>query len=180
MFSRIGSIPRHLYVYVDSQYTHQDPCGFVPTVWFGLVSIPGRVWGINIMLESGAIYRNVPPHAIAFNSNPESVKWTEKDSQLWDCYGDQWSAHQYTYLRELKCSAIIGDKHYPGEYLFTVAPINDGFSEAPEQNKEFMFIKLNNGRLTVQPTNKVLIKDLSFTTGKPPKLRLQTEVWSCE
>jgi hypothetical protein len=68
-----------------------------------------------------------------------------------------------------------------GDYLFTVAPLNDGFSESPDQAKEFCFIRLDNGRLTIQPTNRVVFEDRSFTTGEPvPKLKLQTETWSCE
>ena len=40
----IGSLPKHQYVWVDSRFTHKDPVGFVPAVWFGLVSHPGRTW----------------------------------------------------------------------------------------------------------------------------------------
>jgi hypothetical protein len=43
-----------------------------------------------------------------------------------------------------------------------------------------MFIELENGRLTVQPTNKVVFEERSFTAGTTPKLKLQTETWSCE
>jgi hypothetical protein len=60
--------------------------------------------------------------------------------------------------------------------------MNDGFSDAPEQTKEFSFIELDNGRLTIQPTNRFLIIDPSFTDREPviPKLKLQTETYSCE
>ena len=178
MNSRIGSLPKHLYVLVDSRFTHEEPCGFVPGVWFGLVSIPGRVWGLNIMLECGAVYRNLPPHAIAFSA--DAPDWGVNDAQLWDCYGTDWSAHEYTYLRGLRCQAIIKNKTFQGEYRFTIAPMNDGFSDSPEQNKEFMFIQLENDRLTIQPTNKVVFEDRSFTDGPVPRLKLQEQYWSCE
>lgn len=42
-FSLVGELPRHLYVYVDTEHTHQEPRGFIPAVWFGLVSYPGRM-----------------------------------------------------------------------------------------------------------------------------------------
>jgi len=70
-----------------------------------------------------------------------------------------------------------------GEYLFTAAPINDGYSAYPEQAKEFKFIKLTNGRLTVQPTNRVAFEDLSFTgtiSELPKGLARQSTVWTCE
>ena len=180
MNTQIGSIPKHRYVWVDSAFTHEEPCGFVPAVWFGLVAIPGRMWGCNVMFESGAVYRSVPPHAIAFCENP--VSWSEIQAELWDCYGYDWSATEYTYLKGLECRCLIGGESHPGRYLFTVAPIGDGFSEAPEQSKEFMFIELFSGRLTIQPTNRVLFIDRSFTAefAEVPRLRLQTEIYSCE
>jgi hypothetical protein len=82
----IGNIPNHQYIFVDSAFTHEKPIGFIPAVWFGIVSFPGRVWGLNVMLESGAIYRNLPPHAIAFDDKT-GVNWTPNEAQRWSCYG---------------------------------------------------------------------------------------------
>ena len=180
MNHKIGDIPKHLYIQVDSEFTHEKPCGFVPAVWFGLVSEPGRMWGLNVMFEWGGIYREVPPHAIAFSEFCDP-RWDEDDAQLWDCYGTGWWAHEYTYLRGLRCRAKVKNLILPGEYLFTVAPIGDAFSNAPEQSKEFMFIRLDNNRLTVQPTNRVVFEDRSFTEDMEiPRLKLADRVWSCE
>lgn len=181
MYSKIGSLPKHRYVWVDTRFTHEEPCGFVRVNWFGLVAHPGRVWGCNVMFEFGGVYREIPPHALAFRPDPQP-DWSVSQAQLWDCYGEGWTAHEYTALRGLRCSAKIGGELYPGDYLFTVAPIGDGFSEAPEQSKEFKFIALDNGRLTIQPTNRVLFEDRSFTdfSGPVPRLKLQTDVFSCE
>jgi hypothetical protein len=76
------------------------------------------------------------------------------------------------------CDGLI----YYGDYLFTAAPFDDGFSDDPEQNKEFLFIELDNGRVTVQPTNKVMILDDSFhkNTDWPTGLKVSKEVYSCE
>jgi hypothetical protein len=67
-----------------------------------------------------------------------------------------------------------------GEYLFSTAHLHDGWSDAPEQDKEFIFVKLNNGRLTIQPTNRVRFIDRSFTTEALPRLKVQETVYSCE
>lgn len=70
-----------------------------------------------------------------------------------------------------------------GHYLFTVAPINDGFSNQPEQNKELFFIQLDNGRLTVQPTNCFKFEDVSFTDkfkhslDLPKGLKAQNQIY---
>jgi hypothetical protein len=138
------------------------------------------MWGCTIMLESGAVYRAVAPHAIAFKENPEP-DWIEPYSQRWDCYGTEFSTIEYTYLRGLRVDTRCKDNYRTGEYMFTAVPIDDGFSRHPEQAKEFMFIKLDNGRLTIQPTDKVLFVDGSFTNAEwPTNLRTTDKVYKCE
>lgn len=177
----IASLPFHKYVWVDSSFIRTGGSGFEPAVWFGLVSQYGRAWGLNVMLECGAVYRSLPPHAIAFHAAISSKSpglWTIKDAQMWDCYADKFQLHEYAYLREMR----VKTKHHNGIYLFTAAFIDDGFTRTPEQGKEFSFIELDNGRLTIQPTNRTLFEDKSFTVdgGAPTDLLTQTQVWSCE
>lgn len=183
MHTLIGSLPKHQYVWVDSSFTHRAAIGFVPAVWFGLVSHPGRMWGCNVMLESGGVYRSLPLHALAHNRYPTDP-WKPIDAQRWDCYGYQWSATEYTYLKSLRCAVRCGcDYSMIGEYLFTVAPLGDGFSEVPEQAKEFMFLKLINGRFTVQPTDQIVFEDRSFTPiapDFPTGLKRADKIYSCE
>jgi hypothetical protein len=177
----IASLPIHKYVWVDSSFIRKNGEGFEPAVWFGLVSQYGRAWGLNVMLECGAVYRSLPPNAIAFHAAISSKSpglWTIKDAQLWDCYADTFMLHEYSYLKEM----TVRTKDHSGTYLFTAAFTDDGFTRAPEQQKEFSFIELDNGRLTIQPTNRTLFEDRSFTvdSGAPKDLVTQTEVWSCE
>lgn len=184
MNTLIGSLPKHQYVWVDTNFTHTTPRGFMPAVWFGLVSHPGRMWGCNVMFENGAIYRNVPLHGIAHMESPyRKEHWDERNSQEWNCYGYGWSATEYSYLRGYRCKVRCGEESLMGTYLFTVAPVGDGFSDTPEQSKEFTFVKLDFGRYTVQPTDRIMFEDKSFTTHKwewPSGFKRQTETYSCE
>ena len=78
---------------------------------------------------------------------------------------------------------MAGTKEETGSYLFTVAPVADAFSAYPEQAKEFVFIKLDNGRLTIQPTNNVVFRELSFTSKDlefPKGIKRQTEIYTAE
>jgi hypothetical protein len=186
MNSVIGSLPQHLYIWVDTTFTHKKSIGFIKAVWFGLVSIPGRMWGCNIMFENGAVYRNVPPHAISFSEFPIENKWENEQAQMWDCYGEDFSVLKYKYLSDLECGVIVNKEvKYIGKYLFTVIPYGDGFSNSPDQAKEFTFIELENNRLTIQPTNYILFREISFTDNidkftVPLDLKKQTEIYYCE
>ena len=181
MHSFTGPIPRHRYIWIDSAFTHREPIGFIPAVWFALASWPGRAWGCTVVLENGACYRNLPPHALAFAPDPDP-EWTIEDAQRWDCYGWQWAANAYPYLDSQRVIARHrGTFEAPGDYLFSVAPADDGFSAEPGQNKEFTFIALDNGRLTIQPTDYVLFADKSFTTPEwPTGIKRQRDIYSCE
>jgi hypothetical protein len=75
----------------------------------------------------------------------------------------------------------INDVILSGEYLFNVTHVNDGWSDTPEQDKDFYFIKLDNGRLTIQPTNRITFRDASFIVNDNlPRLKLHDTVYSCE
>jgi hypothetical protein len=178
-----GSLPRHYYVWVDSAFIYKQPRGFVPAVWFALSSFPSRAWGLTVMLECGAVYRNLPPHSIAFEELDDPQPWPIENAQRWNCYGYEWHANEYPFLRGLSCLAKAGQTMVRGQYLFSVAPIGDGYSAAPDQSKEFKFIKCDNGRLTIQPTDRVLFRDESFTDDVmawPDGLKVQADVWEVE
>jgi hypothetical protein len=128
------------------------------------------------MLECGAVYRGLPPHALAFSDKPEP--WTLEQAQVWNCYGDQFSTIEYDFLSGLRVETIKKEK---GRYLFTVVPLSDPYTSDPAQSKEFMFCKMDNGRLCVLPTNHILFEDKSFTKMKwPQDIALSNKVWRVE
>jgi hypothetical protein len=176
-----GSLPQHVYCHVDRDFVRTDEqTGFEPCVWFGLRSFAGRAWGCHVLLECGAVVRDVPLHALAQHADAED--WLLEESQHWDCYGNQFSLVRYTYLKGLEARVRCADDEHIGEYLFTACPLNDGFSAEPAQSKEFKFFALRNGRYTAQPTNRALFIERSFTVEKdwPTDIKRQSEVWSCE
>ena len=180
IFSKIAPLPTHRYVLVDSSFTHKTPCGLVEGMWVGVTSIPSRAWGINVILrDGGALYRNLPPHSIGFHS--EDFGWTIQQAQLWDCYSYHFTIVQSPILRGLRMRAKVKGELLTGEYLFHVTHVDDGWSDSPDQDKEFYFIKLDNGRLTIQPTNRITFIDASFIVNdKLPELKLSDTIYSCE
>lgn len=180
MNTKSGALPTHQFILIDSSFTHENPIGWIEGWWTSITSIPGRTWGLNIILrDGGAMYRNLPPHAISFYPNPP--KWKITQSQLWDCYSYNFSTLENPHLKSTPIKAKIKNKIYKGEYLFNVTHLLDGWSNSPEQDKDFYFIKLDNGRLTIQPTNRITFIDPSFILNTPlPKLKLHTTIYSCE
>lgn len=187
----IASLPRHLYCMLERKYVREGGAGLERCTWFGLTSVPGRAWGLSVLLENGAIYSHLPPHAIVFETdsiglhgNPKP--WRIRQSQLWDCFGVDFALEEYSYLagRTVYCSVEHrAGELLEGEYLFTAQHYGDGYSRAPEQAKQYHFVRLELGRLVCLPANKLIVDAAEFTTIEaklPTGLRRQTEVYSCE
>lgn len=180
LFTGSGNIPHHIYCWVDSSFVRKNskPNTYEQCIWFAIHAKAGYSWGCHVLLECGAVYRGLPPHALAFSKNPER-KWALSDTQLWDCYGDQFSVIVYDLLDgqrvEIRSSGLFG------HYLFTVVPMYDGFTKEVSQAKEFAFIQLDNGRLTIMPTNEFRFHDKSYTEGDwPIDIKLNTSKWRIE
>jgi hypothetical protein len=178
LYTHSAPVPKHIYtgVQADAMGTH----GWLPVTWFGLVSFPGRLWGAHVMIDGGAVYRNVPLHHMA--SRADAAPWRACDAAAWDCYGYQFSVLEYTFLRAMSCLCRTRAGEIRGTYMFTAVPVGDGWSEAPEQSKEFTFVALDNGRYAALPTNFILFDDQSRfrTLAWPTFLQRQTETYSCE
>ncbi len=184
MYDLIGQLPHHQYVYVDTTFTHKQPDSpSIPAIWFGLVSFPGRAWGCNVLLETGAVYRNLPLHALAHTAEALSLPWEARNAQHWDCYGSRFTTLCYDTLRGLECLCKTDDLQCGGEYLCTVAPLGDAYSAVPSQSKELVLVALTNGRYTLQPTDRVVFRDQSFTLEPfafPRGLKRQEDTYSAE
>lgn len=174
-----GPLPTHRYCFVQPQAIGDHD--WLPVAWFGICSFPGRTWGCHVMLECGAVFRNVPLHHLA--TRRTDVVWSASQGQTWDCYGYGFSSLEYPFLCGRRALARLRDRsEHWGQYLFTIVPVGDSWTAHPDQAKEFTVIALDNGRFTAQPTDRVLFEDLSFTrsTEWPTWLRRQTETWSAE
>lgn len=154
-------LPHHVYGFVDRHFLSAgERDGWEPAVWFGLTCPRNRAFGLSVLLECGAVYRELPPHAFAFIDPPST--WDIHAAQAWDCFGGSAQVLEYSYLREFPVMVLQGGRI--GSYLFTVEFGEDGFSRYPGQAKCLHAVELDNGRLTFQPT----------------WLRRNTEAWGVE
>lgn len=183
MAELIASLPRQIYCYVDRTFLSQgQERGFEPCAWFGLVSVPSRAWGLTVLLESGAVYTPLPPHAIAFSERPRAHDWRIDQAQRWDCFGVQFAVHEYEQLRERDVEAYVAGEWIRARYLFTAQHYDDGYSREPSQTKQYHFLQTEGDRLTALPGNCCLFHDTAFTrvSGKPSHLRVQRQVFYAE
>lgn len=181
MATLIADTPRHIYCYVDRSFLG-DATGFEPCSLFGITSMPNRAWGHSVLLECGAVYSHVPPHALAFSEKPRAAEWSLQEAQVWDCFGVEFAVHEYAQLAGRDVDAYVLGEWLPGEYLFTAQHFADGYSREPSQAKQYHWIRLANDRLTILPGNRMLVHDPAFTrvAGKPSWLRVQRDVYTCE
>lgn len=167
IYTRLAPIPHHIYGFVDKSFICKDDAGWMECAWFGIHAHAGKAITLTLHLESGAIYRHVPPHAFAFER--ECSPWSIQAAQRWDAFGDQFTIVSYPYLKVLGASAAIYGKPGPAtgyrcDYLFSVEFLYDGFSEAPDQTKAFNFLRTFDNRLTIQPGDNCLFLDESFNS----------------
>jgi hypothetical protein len=175
-------LPIHQYVTVSPGVIHKET---QRGVWFALQPNLGGVWGGHVLLECGALYRNVPLHQMSIGLVDSPTQCPE-DLQLWDCYCEEARAHEYSYLRGLSTLNRATCPLTPiiGNYLFTIIPLKDPFSRHPDQSKEFVVsVVTGTGRLAIRATNEVLFADKSLApipTSWPKGLFRQSSIPSVE
>jgi hypothetical protein len=191
MAFHIADVPRPMYAYVDSRYLYDFAADVIPE-WrscmiYGLSALPGRAWGLSVLLDDGAIYQHLPVHAFSLRSD-YTADWEQHyhdltELQVWSCYGNTFATHEYGALSEMSARVYLGNgKWEMGRYWFTAAPWDDCFSTTPDQHKHFNFMWLECGALASLPGNRLLFNDPSFTTNMPawgsrPAYQVNTRYW---
>ena len=179
-------LTRHLYVHADKAAMSQgQEQGWEPCAWIGLNAVPHRAWGCTVLLQCGALYRNLPLSALAVGEIGFEQKWKTADAQRWDCFGINFTTLIYPALEELDVSVWLPTRQHwmGGSYLFTAEFYGDSYSMEPSQTKAHHFIELSNGRIGCYPGNNILWHEISFTRvscQKPAWLKVQTDVHACE
>ncbi len=184
MPTHVSDLPRPMYAYVDEHYLTGRDSKFVECLIYGLSALPGRAWGLSVLMKNGAIYQHLPVHAFSLCGGDDHEHFHPLEHlQVWSCYGQDFVAHEYSALREMRVRAYLSNERWEmGRYWFTAAPYNDYFSDTPDQHKHFNFVWLDCGSLASLPGNRLLFSDPSFTTELPnwgdrPQYKVNTRYW---
>jgi hypothetical protein len=160
-----------------------------PCLIFGMSSIPNKVPLFHFIMEDGGIWWRMP--ISAFCSKLDAPKQELIDLVLWDSFSYYPSITVFDVLKNKKMEYISRNKQkYSGTYLFTIDwasgdPNNTDhlFSEKPGQHKCGHVIKLDNGNFAIQPNNRILVRDPSFTSNYGKMLierKINSHEWSAE
>lgn len=180
-------LPKHIYAFLRTEFVNNladGTHGLIPCVIFAVESLPGRAVGFHVLREDGALVAQVPIHALCHRADAPQMKLN--DLQKWDCFGFWITAIEFEYLYELEFGyRKSGGDIETGAYICTLDFLDNGFSDAPEQHKNFHLLKLDNGNFALQPNNRCRVIDRSFTENlftwdQPPAIKTNKLVWHCE
>lgn len=137
-----------------------------PCTIFAVASLPNQVPLFHFHTEDGGIWWRMPIHAFCSRAGAEALPLDEL--MLWDSFSYYCEAIRFDWLtnKRMEYTSRSGVKR-GGRYLFTLDwydPDGSTIAEAPGQHKCGHVIELECGNYAVQPNNRLLAYDPSFTT----------------
>lgn len=134
---------------------------------FGIQSISGKILTFHIMTDYGMLRSRVPISELFFHEPTNDIPSDYK--QLWDCFSENVSVIEYSYLSEKRCQIILKDKSFIwATYLFTVDWFSNSYSDEPTDYKCGHILLSDDGYLLCQPNNRIFWKDSNFITNEFP------------
>lgn len=157
---------------------------FERVVVFGVASVPGRAIGFHCLTQNGAVVWRLPIHA--FCHNREAYGLGLETVELWDCFSEQVSVHEFAFLSEIKVKTWLRDgKAYEGTYMFTVDWHGSASADNPGSigHKCAHIIRLDIGVFSAQPNNRIQWFEQAFVANpfkERPDFLTNTHIWKCE
>jgi hypothetical protein len=150
---------------------------------FGIQSVAGKILTFHIMTDYGMLRSRVPISELFFHEPTNDIPSDFK--QLWDCFSENVSVIEYSYLAEKRCKVILKDKTLVwATYLLTVDWFNNPYSDEPTDYKCGHILLADDGYLLCQPNNRIYWKDSNFITNtfpvEPKEFKVDTELQCVE
>lgn len=150
-----------------SWMTKREEDAFDTCCAFAIQSIAGKILTFHIMTDYGMMRSRVPISELFFKEPSNDIPADFK--QLWDCFGENVSVIEYSYLSEKRCKVVLKDKTIVwATYLFTVDWFNNSYSDEPTDYKCGHVLVADDGYLLCQPNNRIYWKDSNFITKEFP------------
>lgn len=176
----------HFYCFVRAEYLYDlraHKGEFVPCCVFGADSVEGQAIGFDIMTDFGGQFARLPIHALVHDITAPSIDL--HTLELWNNFSYDVEAHEYSYLKHIRCDTLLLGEWYPGEYMFTLSWKRSKYAEDPGEGgfKRAHIIKLDAGYYAAQPNNRVKWHEPSFITSPfptKPDFKTNSHVWNAE
>lgn len=134
---------------------------------FAIQSVSGKILTFHIMTDFGMMRSRVPISELFYHEVINDIPADFK--QLWDCFSENVTIIEYSYLAEKRCKVILKDKTFAwATYLFTVDWFNNPYSDEPSDYKCGHILVADDGYLLCQPNNRIYWKDSNFITNEFP------------
>jgi len=162
---------------------HKDFNVFDNCYAFAIQSIAGKILTFHIMTDYGMLRSRVPISELFFHETDKDIPSDFK--QLWDCFSENVSVIEYSYLAEKRCRVILKDKTLVwATYLLTVDWFSNSYSDEPTDYKCGHILVADDGYLLCQPNNRIFWKDSNFITRDfpvdPKEFKVDTELQCVE
>lgn len=150
---------------------------------FAIQSIAGKILTFHIMTDYGMLRSRVPISELFFHETGKDIPSDFK--QLWDCFSENVSVIEYSYLAEKRCRVVLKDKTLVwATYLLTVDWFSNSYSDEPTDYKCGHILVADDGYLLCQPNNRIFWKDSNFITRDfpidPKEFKVDTELQCVE
>ena len=152
---------------------------FIYVYCFAIQSVAGVIVTFHIMTDYGMLRSRVPISELFFKEPKIDIPSDFK--QLWDCFSENLSVIEYSYLAEKRCQVVLKDKSTIwATYLFTVDWFSNPYSDEPTDYKCGHILESDDGYLLCQPNNRIYWKDSNWVTKDfpidPKDFKVDTEL----
>lgn len=150
-------------------------------------SVDGNALAFTVLLETGAIFSNLPIEAIRCyrydNFKTKNLKvYNTKELQPYSCLDGDIQIIEYSLLRHSDMLIRLNGEDVDAKYLFTIDYNGTSLADDPEQRKTHNIVQLSNNQIAAMPNNKSLIVNKSLTTinGWPSMYRRINKYYTSE
>lgn len=168
------SLPLHLYGKVRREFiTNNSDSGIENCIIHALSVRPSEPLTFSVLLESGAQYRGIPIHGLIVGQNPTMPippALELQSHQCWGCFGTEFSIVDMQLNHSMSATWVdsFGNKFAGRGLGWAIEFYDDGYSNAPHQDKSFNMLLSNEGYLAAMPNNRIRWWDDSFTNWELP------------
>lgn len=133
-------------------------------------SVDGNALAFTALLDSGAIFANLPIEALRCNKYKFNVtsqaEYTTPQLQPYSCLDGSIQIVEYELLKHSTMLVKVAGQDVEARYLFTIDYNGTSLADDPEQRKTHNIVQLWNNQIAAMPNNKCLVTNKSLTNAQ--------------